>query len=576
MKEHSTCDLPSLFVVLAISTCAVLAGAPEARAQTVRKLSISNNDAIYVPQTGRIYASVPSTAPPYGNNVVAIDPATATVVASVFVGSEPGRLAVSDDGTKLYVGLNGAAAVRVVDLPTFTAGLQFSLPGLSSYPCSNRFAADMAIQPGNTSVAAVVIGCLSSSGFEGVAIFDNGVKRPAALSAMYTYRTIAFASPSVIYAYDNEDSGWEFSRLKVDATGLSVLDTADGLLSGYYILLRSAGGRVYSSTGVVLDATRASVLAGTFASTSTVYDTALDVPRNLGFVLRDRTISAYDLNSFLPLYAFDVGDVGSPSSSSSSRSTLLTCGTRQFAVATNTTISLIDVTGVPTSLFRLRVDKKGTGTGIVRATSGSVNCGATCDADYAQGTAVTLTATADSGSVFAGWSGGSDCAGGIVTMNAALTCVATFDSQAAAGTRPFVQRLALRAGNLYYDAPTGRVVAALLTRAVPSETASLRSIRTPGNSGRPRGWAASRCVLRCPTTISSCTWGSTGLPPSRDSAWPRPPSISGSRSRASTITSESRSCGCSQETTRWWWRRGPLIQADIRWPTTRAFRCKTR
>lgn len=131
MKEHSTCDLPSLFVVLAISTCAVLAGAPEARAQTVRKLSISNNDAIYVPQTGRIYASVPSTAPPYGNNVVAIDPATATVVASVFVGSEPGRLAVSDDGTKLYVGLNGAAAVRVVDLPTFTAGLQFSLPGLT-------------------------------------------------------------------------------------------------------------------------------------------------------------------------------------------------------------------------------------------------------------------------------------------------------------------------------------------------------------------------------------------------------------------------------------------------------------
>ena len=136
-----------------------------------------------------------------------------------------------------------AGAVRVVDLPAFTAGLQFSLPGLGTYPCTDRFAADIAIQTGTDSVAAIVIGCLSSSGYEGVAIFDSGTMRPGALSAVYDYRTIAFGSSSVLYAYNNYTTGWQFSRLRVDAAGLSIIDTADGLLSGFGILLRSADGR---------------------------------------------------------------------------------------------------------------------------------------------------------------------------------------------------------------------------------------------------------------------------------------------------------------------------------------------
>ena len=43
-----------------------------------------------------------------------IDPLSGTITASVFVGSEPGNIALSDDGRYLYVGLNGANAVRRV------------------------------------------------------------------------------------------------------------------------------------------------------------------------------------------------------------------------------------------------------------------------------------------------------------------------------------------------------------------------------------------------------------------------------------------------------------------------------
>ncbi|MDE2180609.1 MAG: hypothetical protein KGJ40_07160, partial [candidate division NC10 bacterium] len=76
-------------------------------------------------------------------------------------------------------------------------------------------------------------------------------------------------------------------------------------------------------------------------------------------------------------------------------------------------------------LTTLTVTKAGTGSGTVTSSPAGINCGSTCSGSFASGTAVTLTATADAGSTFAGWSG--DCNGsGQVTMNANKSCTATF------------------------------------------------------------------------------------------------------------------------------------------------------
>ena len=76
----------------------------------------------------------------------------------------------------------------------------------------------------------------------------------------------------------------------------------------------------------------------------------------------------------------------------------------------------------------LTVTKAGKGAGTVTSSPAGINCGATCSAGFANGSSVTLTASAATGSTFSGWSG-SGCSGKgtcTVTMSANRFVKATF------------------------------------------------------------------------------------------------------------------------------------------------------
>lgn len=78
----------------------------------------------------------------------------------------------------------------------------------------------------------------------------------------------------------------------------------------------------------------------------------------------------------------------------------------------------------------LMVVKAGNGTGTVISSPAGINCGATCSANYEEGTKVTLTATAASGSTFTGWTGGGGCSGTgkcVVTIKVHTTVTAHFN-----------------------------------------------------------------------------------------------------------------------------------------------------
>lgn len=113
-------------------------------------------DIVYNGVDGLLYASLPGIAGEgLGNSIAAIDPATGVVEKTTFVGSEPNRLALSTDGTRLFVGLDGAGAVRQVDLTTDTAGVQFSLGGGSGMYNPPYTAVGLAAVPGQPNSVAV-------------------------------------------------------------------------------------------------------------------------------------------------------------------------------------------------------------------------------------------------------------------------------------------------------------------------------------------------------------------------------------------------------------------------------------
>ena len=88
----------------------------------------------------------------------------------------------------------------------------------------------------------------------------------------------------------------------------------------------------------------------------------------------------------------------------------------------------------PVTTYALTISKAGTGSGTVTSSPAGISCGADCSENYNSGTVVNLTATAASGSTFAGWSGNADCTDGSVTMSAARSCTATFNSSVTART----------------------------------------------------------------------------------------------------------------------------------------------
>lgn len=80
---------------------------------------------------------------------------------------------------------------------------------------------------------------------------------------------------------------------------------------------------------------------------------------------------------------------------------------------------------------KLTITKTGYGLGQVTSSPQGINCGLDCTEDYPAGTPVTLSATPNYGSVFAGWSGGGCPSSGscTLTMDAAKTVTAKFDAK---------------------------------------------------------------------------------------------------------------------------------------------------
>lgn len=262
-------------------------------------LALPVNDIVYNSVDNLLYASVPSSAgTTYGNSVVAVDLNTGVIGAPIWVGSEPNKLALSSDGLYLWVGLDGAGAVRKVDLTTKTAGMQFGLGGGTGIYNSPNVAASIAVMPGTSDTVAVASSNYGTWWDGGTVIYDAGVPRAKSFAnggTLMTVNAVAFsASGSTLYAVGNG-----YAVLNIDATGVATSAVKNSTASATSMVYDS--GNVYLSSGVVLNADTG-VQLGVFSVSSTQQangPVAVDSVLGRAFVLVNPNYSgSYQINAY--------------------------------------------------------------------------------------------------------------------------------------------------------------------------------------------------------------------------------------------------------------------------------------
>lgn len=242
-----------------------------------------------------LYIALSSSSPSYPNSVIAVDAPTASVLWSTFVGSEPQALTLADDGSYLYVDLDGAAQVRVVHLPTRQACRSFEV-GTDRF-FGPLYAGDMGVLPG--APETIVISTRRkgvSPDFGGVFVYDHGFARPMSTPDHTGARVIEVADQSTVYGYNNSSTEFGFRELEITATGIAEVWNQRDIISGFATDIVYDGGLVYATNGTTVDVAGPS-LVGTFPANGPV---AIEASVAEAFFLTgSSTVSVYDTNTLV-------------------------------------------------------------------------------------------------------------------------------------------------------------------------------------------------------------------------------------------------------------------------------------
>ena len=321
--------MKSYLIALAIAVTVLISFISLGKADDIKIITLTSNDIIYDPVSQKIYASVPSSAGATGNSITIIDPFTGTVDTSIFIGSEPSKLAISNNGQYLYVALDGAASVRRFDITSQTAELQFALGSDSFF--GPYYAEDIQVLPGNPETAAVSTKYLGvSPRFAGVGIYDNGIQRPTRVPHFSGtgehVNVIEFSASSTrLYGGSTTSSPTRFYRMSVDTNGVSITNVASDIIPGGFSSgdIEFDGGLIYTAQGGLIDP-EAQVLLGTFMLPSRGFvplvgpDSSARRVYFLTVSSSDGTMTTFDNQTFLPIDTLTISglnfDFSGPSS----------------------------------------------------------------------------------------------------------------------------------------------------------------------------------------------------------------------------------------------------------------------
>lgn len=232
---------PGGLTAAAVVAAGLLTFAPPASSQTLLVTAMAVDEVAWSAPTGRLYAVLPAGVGGAESSVVELHADTGAIVTRVPIPADANggatRLAVSDDGSTLYVGVDGGRRVRRYALPALTAGAEFAL-GVDERGAPQT-ARDLAVVPGASST--VVVAQTAAGTPAELVVYVDGAPRP---DRGYGLSPVFLSATSLLDLQ-------QLLRYRLTATGLTRDTPAAERLAAPIATID--GGVAYHVTGDVYD-----------------------------------------------------------------------------------------------------------------------------------------------------------------------------------------------------------------------------------------------------------------------------------------------------------------------------------
>lgn len=225
------------------------------------------------PTGGLLYAAIPSNATQNPSTVIPINPSTGLLGTPITVASGPRALAVSDDGSELYVASSGV--LQRFNLKTMILEKSFDLPVDSEW--GQTYVQEMHVVPGTPQSIVVELFANVDPEEDGLALYNDsglvnwipGQSVVNGANSVFWPDSFTFTSASNVYAIGQYGESF-FYMLQNSASGLTLTGggnptASSPMVSGH--IVRSDGTLLYTNMGQVWDPSTQKLL-GTYLTTN--------------------------------------------------------------------------------------------------------------------------------------------------------------------------------------------------------------------------------------------------------------------------------------------------------------------
>lgn len=294
------------------------------------KLDLDPSFVVSVPSRKLLYACIPASAGANPNTVIPIDPETGATQSPIAVGNDPRALAVSDDGSFLFVGARGDQVIQRINLSTGQIDRTFAYPS-NSLVLSRPFSATMLVVPG--SQTSLLVHFTDTDLFGGVMELFNDAGLVNSVPDLTQFfdgvnvSSFAFTDAGTAYSLPFTLASPFFNVFTIDGAGLHftpVTGTNVGGNDTTGLSLVSDGKLLYTKAGQVWDPV-AKMQVGSFPVTAinptsfpNLYDMAMDTAAGQFFMVADQVsgpgvaLTAYDLKALTSTGMLSFSELSDP------------------------------------------------------------------------------------------------------------------------------------------------------------------------------------------------------------------------------------------------------------------------